>query len=1172
MSTSKGGGPRGGRPDLRANEAVPRVGVRDWTCTESCGYKASGRREAIKHLNAAHAHELKDGESAVRALLSTRRLACCTACYRVTAATAEGTARASHTCKAAKDEAHDAPLTLTRAMPTKRQMRRSSGSLPAARSPKRRKGEARAAPTTPSRLRRTTAGGSARRSSAAESSGARLARSASALSAGRVVETGVSASGRTLKRRLFHDEETADEGAAAGGEPSADSPPPAPTPPAPAPAPVEVLEAPVRESFATFAAWTGKILPLFEKLNGTLAGDGPATRDAILLLDRVLKSSWHADRAVHVWESDDAKAEAMEANDAKRADPTWAALRNLKDGLLNRATQSCSSKGFANLGLEEARNALEAKYPAREEDLTEEVLNAWKTAAPVDLFSSDDVGGAVSKKKKGSGGDDHRWTYDDLKGLASAAGGYAFATPLVNAIAQGRFNHDAMAIELLTVLRGIALAKVLGDSTKVRPIGIGVIFTALAGSLLSKRHMPDFKERAGPRQYAVGTAGGVEAVGRIALVCITRDLAFGWTDGVNAFGSSSRQKMLEELNEVSGMVPFNALRYANDPKVRFKTTRTEVLQILQTEGGIQGCAAAMPGYCTGQTKALAVPLKKLLDEPNEADKILAAAYADDRGLGGRVKAIINAERALGPALEANFGVRPGKTHVYKPDLPDDDRAALEAADCVIEEGGTVFAGTPVGSDEFVKTYTMSKADELIKLLAFAERVAMKDGVHGVQLVVRWMRMTIGATFNHVLRNVAPRLVAEAAAKLDDAVVDTVLRLTGCFEAYAAASPEERARARALIQLPIASGGAGFHSQVMLAEAAYLGAWASTLHLVVGPAAHALRVPSADEGMPSFLADFEKAREEVRTRVPSSIYDQLDPRVLWEKPTQGIQAVVAAGLHNDARKRLVSLLPTGASLDDRGQRIHALGQNTPEAGAWLTANPLDPRNKMTDGAFSEAMRMRLLLPDPRIKAAAACDACAAPLDLLGTHATCCSAIDRSNRHKQVQEAVISCVKEAATFWTRAPIVESFYPKKVEAADVDTDDTRSQADIGITLKDTSAGFVKLVDFVVVAAVKGQPAAYASAGTAAEKAELDKVKKYGRYDIKPDCFVGFGVETTGALGPAAKRLLWAAANAGGGNAAAVAWRYRRWIEHISVTVQAALYYSHCRLLALCVKPDEG
>jgi len=862
----------------------------------------------------------------------------------------------------------------------------------------------------------------------------------------------------------------------------------------------------------------------------------------------------------------------MKAADAKRADPAWAALDNLKMDLLDRATKSFSSNGLVNLALEEARDALESKYPEREEDLTGEVLYAWKTAMPVDPFSSDEIAAAISKKKKGSGADEHGWTYDDLKGLASAAGGYAFATPLINAIAQGRFNHDAKAIELLTVLRGIALRKAPGDSTKVRPIGIGVIFTALAGSLLSKRHMLIFKELAGPHQYAVGTAGGVEAVGRIAHACITRGLAFSWTDGMNAFGACRRQKMLEALNQVHGMEPFTALRYANDPTVRFKATPTEVLQIPQTEGGIQGCAAAMPGYCTGQTKALDEPLKQLLAEPSEEEKILAAAYADDRGLGGRVEAIIKAESVLGPTLEANFGVRPGKTHVYKPDLSDDDRAALEAAGCVIEEDGTVFAGTPIGSDEFVETYAMGKANELIELLAFAERVAAKDGVHGVQLVVRWMRMTIGATFNHVLRNVAPRLVVKAAAKLDDAVVDTVLRLTGCFAAYAAASPEERTRARALIQLPIASGGAGFHSQVMLAEAAYLGAWAGVLHLVVGPAAHARAVPGADEELPSFLADYVTAREAVRTHVPSSIYDQLDPRTIWEAPAHRIQALVADGLHNDARKRLVALLPTGASLDDRGQRIYALGQNTPEAGAWLTANPLDPRNKMTDGAFSEAMRKRLLLPDPRITAAAACGACAAPLDPLGTHATCCPAIDRSNRHKQVQEVGLKCVKEVSTFVTRAPRVASFYPKKAEAADVDTDNTLSQADIGITLNNTSAGSVTLVDFVVVAAVKGQPAEYASAGAAAEKAELDKVKKYGRYDIKPDCFFGFGVETTGALGPAAKRLLWTAANAGGGNAAAVAWRYRRWIEHISVTVQAALYYSHCRLLALCVKPDEG
>jgi hypothetical protein len=449
MSSSKGGGPRGAPPISRANEDVPRtarVGVRNWTCTDSCGYKASGRRQAIKHINAEHAKELEDGGSDVSALLASRHLACCAACYRVTAATAEGNARATHKCKATKDEVHDAPPTPMPAKATKRPAR-SSGS-PKARTPKRLKGEAHVAPTTPGRPSRTTAGGSARRSSAAESSGVRLARSVSASSAGRVVETGVSGSGRKLTRRLFHDEESVGEGTAAGGEPSATSPPPAPTPPAPAP--VVVSEAPVPELIRTFTAWTGKALPLFEQLNDALAGNGPATADATLLLRNVLTSSWHVDRTVRVWKSVDDKAEAMEAYDAKRADAAWDALSNLKKGLHNRATKSFSSKGLANLALEASRNALEAKYPTRMEDLTDEVLNAWKTAAPVDPFSSDDVGGAVSKKKKGSGGDDHRWTYDDLKGLASVAGGYAFATPLINAIAQGRFNHDAKAIELLT--------------------------------------------------------------------------------------------------------------------------------------------------------------------------------------------------------------------------------------------------------------------------------------------------------------------------------------------------------------------------------------------------------------------------------------------------------------------------------------------------------------------------------------------------------------------------------------------------------------------------------------------------------------------------------------------------------------------------------------------------
>ena len=63
---------------------------------------------------------------------------------------------------------------------------------------------------------------------------------------------------------------------------------------------------------------------------------------------------------------------------------------------------------------------------------------------------------------------------------------------------------------------------------------------------------------------------------------------------------------------------------------------------------------------------------------------------------------------------------------------------------------------------------------------------------------------------------------------------------------------------------------------------------------------------------------------------------------------------------------------------------------------------------------------------------------------------------------------------------------------------------------------------MDFTVVAIVKGAAAPYESAGVVAEAAEIKKVKQYeARYaGVR---IVGFGVEISGAFGPAAKRFTW-------------------------------------------------
>ena len=56
----------------------------------------------------------------------------------------------------------------------------------------------------------------------------------------------------------------------------------------------------------------------------------------------------------------------------------------------------------------------------------------------------------------------------------------------------------------------------------------------------------------------------------------------------------------------------------------------------------------------------------------------------------------------------------------------------------------------------------------------------------------------------------------------------------------------------------------------------------------------------------------------------------------------------------------------------------------------------------------------------------------------------------------------------------------------------------------------------------------------GDIANAAEIAKVKQYqARYDIPNGNSIGFAIETSGAWGSAAKRLLWSIAEAVGGPA---------------------------------------
>ena len=935
-------------------------------------------------------------------------------------------------------------------------------------------------------------------------------------------------------------------------------------------------------------AWAPRIFFKFDKLNRALKADpvGLASVDARAALMDVLTYSWPTARGPpRSWHGDDdednEEAEAVKAADAaRRACPKWAALRHLGKGCVSKATRTQSSKGLVDLTAPGAIAALEAKYDRAEAPLKDELLDAWSEASVAADFTADDVKAALARKPRGSGRDHLGWCADDLKFLAKRAGNCDFLVPIINAFAQGRFNGcTAEEIEVITKLRGIPLAKERGNAAAVRPIGIGTFFKGLAGSLLVARHKPELRELSGDHQFAVGVSDGTGVAGRILTATLSNGgngFGVAWCDGKNAFGSIHRENMMRALHGVDEMTRFARLGYGHNPDVSFAQGDT-TFTLTQERGGPQGCPLAMPGFCAAQNKAIAPVLEAIFSTEQEGGGgvVVPACIADDIGSAGEIADLMRAYAQMSQALEIETGVRSSALHVYSPNLSADDRAALAAAGAVIEEKGTVFAGTPIGEDDFIKAWVQSRTDDLIGLLAFAEEVAALDSDRGVQLVTNWLRVTVGPTFNHVLRNVAPRLVREQAQRLDDAIANTVLRLTGQAKSYAAASAIQRERALAIIHMPVNDcGGLGFPSQVMLSEAAFVAGWAAALPTVVGvKSGLGLELPGADDDAPSFLEDYNLSLEALRPLLPHELYEKLKWRNIWTVPQMGVQTQVSAALHAHKRKQFVATLPTGNSLNERILRIHALGLNTPESGAWLTSSLLNSRNQMGNGPFCVAVGKRLLLPVDGV-VEGPCMACAAPLDALGHHASCCPAINKSNRHTNMQDAMVPHIREAAQVFAKAPTVATYYAQKPTAAGDDADNTLSKGDIGFTFKTHQAASLSIVDFTVVTAVKGAPAPYATAGDAAKAAEAAKRKKYAeRYDIPPDRFIAFGVEDSGALGPSAKAFQWAVATACGGTANDVARRHRSIVEETSVALQIALYHQHRRFLAVCVPPSvEG
>jgi hypothetical protein len=636
-------------------------------------------------------------------------------------------------------------------------------------------------------------------------------------------------------------------------------------------------------------------------------------------------------------------------------------------------------------------------------------------------------------------------------------------------------------------------------------------------------------------------------------------------DGTNFFNTVSRETVLEALSKLPELLPFMA-PHLRDYYITYSHKHAEPLIIKPKQGLNQGGALSGP-VCNAAAGPITATV--LADNPG----VTHTAIVDDNGLAGEPELVLKAAQSLRDKFKSLLGVKMAHLEVYAPrGLDPEVQRAYEEAGYAIKQHGLVFAGTPVGSNDFKIEWVKERAEGVLELLRAAGKMVQAGKGVCLQRVFRWLRLTALPSFNHVLRVVEPEYTEKYSKIIDEAMEALVLELCQGEAAFnSLAQTEEgkveQALARQRIHLPVRKGGLGLASQQQACWGAYVGGIAATLGRVVGSEEQGglgMAVPGAGDPLPAFFNSYEHAMEGVRTVCGEAVAKDLGVRDIWPAVRPGVQKRLSGVASERAASELDEQIRALDPTSDAGKvrMDNHLAQGARESGAWLSAVPSAPGCAMTDFTFQHAMRARLGLPMilPGGVAVDKCPECDKTMDPYGNHAHVCNKFmgHRANRAAKQKAVLVAVLREAEfPLWPGEPPVGVFMDKRPEAGAAA--DKKQRFDVGITPKEQN-GRTQLIDLVCTATSKGK-ASYKKAGQAATAAEALKIRNYIRNYVMspagpPGDVRGFGMETGGPLGSYAKQLLETCAQEmparGMPGQNPVGLRHRRILERFSVFIQ--------------------
>lgn len=723
-------------------------------------------------------------------------------------------------------------------------------------------------------------------------------------------------------------------------------------------------------------------------------------------------------------------------------------------------------------------------------------------AIPELELTEDMLDDIIRKMPKGSASGRSGWTYEHVAAAWHSGPSAKEALLLLfQRLICGRLPHLPDLLDATL----IGLAKPNGG---VRPIALEEAILRV-GSKCAAAACPEIGPALGPLQLGVGIPGGCEAGGhalraglRATPDCITVQIDFK-----NAFNCIFRSEVIKAVTKrCPKLLPVVKWLYAKHTSLHIRGAPAGTAPILSQRGVRQGNPLS--------SLLFAVVLQDALEAFQEKFPLLriVAVHDDVAFQADSVEETIEAigfMKSLTEPLGLEMVATKCGAHCASTSKAEE---VQRATGITVKADGIVFAGTPIGSDNFTAAFADSAAEKVCEGI---------DTLVGLPLprqdMYALLRLSFQQRLAHLTRTLPWNFLRNAIHKTEDRVHEVVMSLT---QQPSSTWTENQ---RKQLCLPIRLGGVGLRDTTeLLADACRLSAAGLAQgHLTEG---HEALQPFKGESGQDLISSWHRL-----VASNTELWNEQEANINPESAPVVLRSVQQDYSKHIATKRYESLLNSCCS-SRAGKKMSARLKSLAcrQSGAWLTVLPIHPAVTLSNQDFSIGLRQRLGVPQMQndtstLKVTCFCGTPLTPQDI-DDHAMTCKALSgtATMRHDKITGFWCRLCRKVGRATSLEPRLSLL--KSHERLQEGRHATAAEGACGDILTVKPGGIVQVLDTSIThpAADTYMQKAATEAGAAAKLREISKIEKYAKQGQHCYQFVPLVTETYGRLGTEAMKFL--------------------------------------------------